>query len=223
MTEAERDEAFEIYLKRRSVLPDAPSSDGQLESPAVLDAIVLRKAREAIEAQTAPAQREQQMLRAPRWAVPVALAATLMLCLSVVMNIALNTNRQRTMPALANGNVADERRDEVILPESKAVGSPPPHPPVVVEKAMGARQSDAAAAPRAAATTGRVPSAVEPSRSDVAGERDPSDPKNWLQRIDALRAAGQTGLADAEMRRFRAAFPGYAEKTPPPASSEPPK
>ena len=44
----------------------------------------------------------------------------------------------------------------------------------------------------------------------------PADPKFWLQQIDALRAAGKTDQADAEMRRFNAAFPDLSARPPPP-------
>jgi hypothetical protein len=66
-----------------------------------------------------------------------------------------------------------------------------------------------------------VPGAA-PSAAGAAGPH-PADPKAWLQQIDALRAAGKIERADAEMRRFRAAFPGYAAKPASPASSEFPK
>ena len=370
MTDPEQDEAFEAYLKRQSVLPSGLSSDDRLEPPAALDAIVLKKAREAIKAPAAPDQGRQQMYRAPRWAVPVALAATIMLCLSVVMNISLNTNRpspaanlQRMTAARADvnarteGNISGDRREsvpgdipsrEVILPEAKIASSATPHPPVVAEGAPGAPPASApmpqapAAAPGAATHTttapdalaraapapapptdeprlaarsatdkaamfakradasvpGAAPSAAgaardsltetnsyraaaaaEPAaaaapapdmaaatpamRAATAGRqqpaatagplpataggpqaapsagpqatkadapqpkatagRHPADPKAWLEQIDALRAAGKIERADAEMRRFRAAFPGYAAKPAPPASSESPK
>jgi len=251
MTDPERDEAFEAYLKRRSVLPDALSSDERLEPPAALDAIVLRKAREAIEAQGAPDQMKQQTQRPPRWAVPVALAATIMLCLSVVMNISLNTSRpaanlERDTAARNDGDSGGKLREsvsgdipshEVVLPEAKVVGSPAPHAPVVAEQAEGAppaadegRIAGRSATEKAtmfakradASVPGAAPSATGVSQS-AAGGQHPSDPNDWLQQIEALRAAGKVGLADAEMRRFRAAFPGYAVKRTPPASSEPPK
>jgi hypothetical protein len=320
MTDPEQDEAFEAYLKRRSVLPDALAADDRLEPPAALDALVLRKAREAIRAQPAPDQG-----RAPRWAVPVALAATIMLCLSVVMNISLNTNRpaanlQRATAARADGsNTAGDRREsapgagpgdipshEVILPGAKVAGSPAPHPPMVAEQAAASASAPPAPAPPApapaapaAGRTQKPPSvyadsqlsqattderrvasrsaadkaatfakradvplagaasesasasagnrvAAEPGASTAGAPRDdaartsqpttagapqsnavvgrhPTDPTDWLQQIAALRAAGKITLADAEMRRFRAAFPGYASKPTPPASSEPPK
>jgi hypothetical protein len=244
MTDPEQHEAFETYLKRRSVLPDAFSSDDRLEPPAALDTLVLRKAREAIKAQPAPDQGKQQMQRAPRWAVPVALAATIMLCLSIVMNISLNTNRptadlQRPSAAPADG----DRREsvsggipsrEVILPEAKLAASAAPHAPVVAEqrleppRAASARMSSA---PLAAAPAPAMPAAPSVEAPSAAGELPaaaggpgyPADPKAWLRQIDALRAAGKNELADAEMGRFRAVFPGYAAKTAPPASSEPPK
>lgn len=395
MTDPEQDEAFESYLKRRSVLPDAPPDD-RLEPPAALDAFVLTKAREAIKAQAAPDTGKQQMQRAPRWAVPVALAATIMLCLSVVINISLNTNRstQRLTAARDDG----DRREsvtggipsrEVILPEAKVAAAPAPRAPVVAEQqglgasapgpsarmaaapsaapspppgapataAPGAGESgsrelkrtltasdgfargtqaapadaserapayaESASAPaadeprvvarsaadkatvfgrradasmrkdaptaagaaatteasatagdrataaaaegpsaagagtvargalqssdvgsqvdsRAAAADGTQVAAASGAQADAAGRaqapaasraqaaaadvpKHPADPKAWLRQIDALRAAGKNELADAEMGRFRAAFPGYAAKPAPPASSEPPK
>jgi hypothetical protein len=282
MTDPEQDEAFEAYLKRRSVLPSGLSPDDRLEPPAALDAIVLKKAREAIKAPAAPDQGTQQMYRAPRWAVPVALAATIMLCLSVVMNISLNTNRptpaanlQRMTAARAEGDISSSRREsvpgdipsrEVILPEAKVAGSAAPHPSVVAEEANGPPPASAPMAPAPSAAPAPAPPTDEPrlaarsasdkaamfakraeasvpgaapSAAGAAGDSStetnsyrsaapaagphPADPKAWLQQIDALRAAGQIERADAEMRRFRAAFPGYAAKPAPPASSESPK
>jgi hypothetical protein len=261
MTDPEQDEAFETYLKRRSVLPGGLSSDERLEPPAALDAMVLKKAREAIKAPAAPDQGRQQMYRAPRWAVPVALAATIMLCLSVVMNISLNANRptanlQRLAAARADvnarteGNISGDRREsvpgdipsrEIILPEAKIVSSAAPHPPVVAEEALGPPPASAPMAPAPSAAPAPAPPADEPrlaarsatdkaamfaKRADASipgAAPHPADPKAWLQQIDALRAAGKIERADAEMRRFRAAFPGYAAKPAPPASSESPK
>jgi hypothetical protein len=313
MTDPEQDEAFESYLKRRSVLPDAPPDD-RLEPPAALDATVLKQAREAVKVAAAPDTGKQQMQRAPRWAVPVALAATIMLCLSVVMNISLNTNRptERLTAARDDGDrresvPGDIPSREVILPEAKIAEAPAPHAPVVAEAsesrelkrklpasdafAGGTQAARARAREQAPAYTGSAPDADKPSvaarsaadkvttferhadasvRGDAAagggavargtlqpanegsqgaaaggaqaatngtqtaaadgrqaaaaGEpKHPADPKAWLRQIDALRAAGKNELADAEMGRFRAAFPGYAAKPATPASSEPPK
>jgi hypothetical protein len=336
MTDPEHDEAFEAYLKRRSVLPHAV--DDRLEPPAALDQFVLNEARDAIKSQGArdraagttadtrtlaggpaadlPAAKKR-MDRAPRWAVPVALAATVLLCLSIVMNISLNTNRpspnlERMTAARADykaGVTADargsagtvnhsERREsvsgdipsnEVILPEAKVAGSPAPHAPVQAESALAppdtstsntrstnsvaraasaktpAASASADEEPRVAAKSaadkavlfakragtsppGSAPvagSAAVPNSADAssaaadafqapstggpgtAGPKatppHPADPRVWLQHIDALRAAGKTGQADAEMQRLRAAFPGYVAKPPTPTSAAAPK
>ena len=321
MTDPEQDEAFESYLKRRSVLPNTPLPDDRLEPPPALDAIVLKKAREA-KAPAAPDTGKQQTQRAPRWAVPVALAATIMLCLSVVMNISLNTNRptQRLTAARDDGDrresvPGDIPSREVVLPEAKLAEAPAPHAPVVAEQRSSGPVSSAPSAaapppapvapagapeqasayeesapapaanePRVAARSaadkatalkksadasvrgnaaagggtvargalqpanvatqaadstqvaaaGGTPAAAEDGtpqtaaaggrQAAAAGEpKHPADPKAWLRQIDALRAAGKNELADAEMGRFRAAFPGYAAKPAAPASSEPPK
>src|ERR1700738_2044677 len=86
MTDPESDEEFEDFLKRRTVLPVGMSVDEKLEPPGGVDDIVVKQAREAIKAQRQPN-------RAPRWAMPVALAATVLLCLSVVLNVRFNTHR----------------------------------------------------------------------------------------------------------------------------------
>jgi hypothetical protein len=288
MTNPEHDEVFEAYLKRRSVLPNA--LDDRLEPPAALDEIVLQRAGEAIKAQAAP-DATQQTVRAPRWAMPVALAATILLCLSVVLNISLNTNRptpnlQHMTAARTNvspdaeagargdgrTNNDGERREsvsgdvpshEVILTEAKVAGSPAPRAPVVADSAVAspppaptaradgggpagpsAFASAAAPAPPArspadkaerflkraiapspGSASSSAPSAAGAANAPTSGAATPhpADPKAWLQQIGALRAAGETDRADAEMRRFRVVFPGYAPNPAPPAASEPPK
>ena len=345
MTDPEHDEAFETYLKRRSVFPEA--LDEGPEPPAALDQRVLDKARQAIRAQAAPDHGKQQMARAPRWAMPVALAATILLCLSVVLNISLNTNRSAPNPqrmsaarGAAEKKVAGltapqppmvaERTSEMPPPASApavaaapvpiaparaerappsvppalaaraappvppaqatttapsappalaAAAAPSPPPALAAAAAPSALAQNIAPAPGAArepsatygeamaqAATGGVPLVASRSAADNAatlekradasasgttpgapaddrqtdlGENSghvtrqaaraaaagphPTDPKVWLQQIDALRAAGKIDRANTEMHRFRAAFPGYVAKPAPPAPSEPPK
>jgi X-X-X-Leu-X-X-Gly heptad repeat protein len=144
---------FETFLKTRTVLPSGMSDDDKLEPPKALDAIVLKEAREAIRAR-------QQLNQTPRWATPVALAATILLCLSIVLNVSLNTNHpaanlrrmtaateDKASPAPASPVSEGERREKVpdgaspneaILPEAKVVEPRAPRPPVVAEAAAPA-------------------------------------------------------------------------------------
>jgi hypothetical protein len=81
------DEEFEDFLKRRK--PVFRADDGMFEPPAELDRVILRQAREAIE--TAPPLR---VFRGPRWAAPIALAATLVLAIGVVFQAGMPEKRK---------------------------------------------------------------------------------------------------------------------------------
>ena len=70
------DEEFEQFLKRERPLFRRDVDDG-LEPPAELDRIVLRQARQAIED-----ERPVRMFGMPRWAAPMAIAASLVLGIS---------------------------------------------------------------------------------------------------------------------------------------------
>ncbi len=76
------DDEFDAFLRRRAPVFRRP--DDGLEPPPELDRIVLRQAREAIEAPGA-----ERVYRSPRWAAPMALAATVLLAFTVVLNIGL--------------------------------------------------------------------------------------------------------------------------------------
>ena len=80
MSTPDRDEELETFLERRSVLPRDLAEQERAEPPVELDRIVLAKARAAID----PARKP---VRSTRWMVPVALAATLVLSLGIVLRI----------------------------------------------------------------------------------------------------------------------------------------
>jgi hypothetical protein len=104
---------FESFLKTRTVLPSGMSDDDKLEPPKALDAIVLQKAREAIRAR-------KRLNRTPRWATPVALAATILLCLSIVLNVSMNTNRPAANLRQMTAATADNTTPAPASPASAA-------------------------------------------------------------------------------------------------------
>jgi hypothetical protein len=93
MSGLEHEDEFETYLRRRSVLRGRESPTQGLEPPEDLDKIVLRTAREAIQASP-----QMHVYRAPRWALPVGRAATILLCLSVILNVSLRGIRHQEAP-----------------------------------------------------------------------------------------------------------------------------
>jgi hypothetical protein len=200
MTDPRPDE-FEVFLRRRSILGGQDSTPDKLEPPHDLDNIVLGKARQAIRATT-----PLPLYRAPRWALPVALAATLLLTLSVALNVGLKVNGH---PAAAGSVAAASRGAQSLTQAPSAPAAQVAAPQAAANDAYSApqRESLAAAAKRAAS---------------VAADR-PQDPQAWLQRIASLRAAGRTAQADAEMRRFRSAFPSFPVTTSTDPASAPPK
>jgi hypothetical protein len=80
------DDEFEDFLRRRKPIFRAP--DDMFEPPAEIDRIVLRQAREAIET-----REPMRVFRAPRWATPLALAATLVLAFTVIFQVGMPQKR----------------------------------------------------------------------------------------------------------------------------------
>jgi hypothetical protein len=175
------DPEFEDFLKRRGPLFRAELDD-DLEPPAELDRLVLRQAREAIQPQP-----PMRLLRMPRWAAPVAIAATLVLGLSVVFKASLPVEHK--IPRVTVENAA--QRLEQAAPVSEAA---PPEGTVIVDLAP----------PRAARDT----VAVVPAGNGATPWR--RDAQSWRAEIERLRSAGEVARADAEQAEFNRQQRAYA-------------
>ncbi len=81
MTRFDEDRELDEFLARRSALHRRLAEPDHTEPPPELDRLVLNEAREAINV---PAN--VPVYRAPRWALPVSLAATVVLALAIVVN-----------------------------------------------------------------------------------------------------------------------------------------
>jgi len=108
------DDDFDDFLKRRK--PVFRSPDDMFEPPAELDRVVLRHAREAIES-----ERPLRVFRNPRWATPVALAATLLLAFTVLFYAGL-PQKEAPVPEVTVQNITER----VDMPQAEApMGSAP--------------------------------------------------------------------------------------------------
>jgi hypothetical protein len=89
VSDSEHDDEFEAYLKRRTAggRMGHPLHD-RLEPPPELDRIIIGNARKAIQEAT-----PVPVYRAPKWALPVALAATIVISFAVVLELGLRTHR----------------------------------------------------------------------------------------------------------------------------------
>lgn len=184
------DPEFDDFLRRRRPLFRADVDDG-LEPPPELDRIVLRQAREAIES-----DRPMRLLGMPRWAAPLAIAATLVLGLAIVFRAGMDPAER--VPEVKVENVAQR------------VDYPPPEAAAEAPAALDAAD-DAVVVTLAPAAPPPSPSASSASRDARVAAETPAwrrDAKAWQLEIDRLRASGDAARADAEQaelnRQFRA-------------------
>lgn len=184
------DQEFEDFLKRRRPLFRRDVDDG-LEPPAELDRIVLRQARDAIEG-----ERPMRPFGMPRWAAPVAIAATLVLGLSVVLKTGMEPPDR--IPEVRVENIA-QRIDHPAAP-----AAPPPAP---VPAPQAADASDAVVVDLVSPTTTATASAPARAREAAAWRRDA---RSWQAEIERLRASGDIARADAEQAEFNRQFRAYA-------------
>ena len=179
----ESDGEFEEFLRRRKPM-FARAPDDPLEPPAELDRLVLRQARDAIRP-----DETLQMYRGPRWGVPVAIAATLLIVFSVVLRVSAVRRAPAngvSVEAIAQRVEADEKPAVRALPNNKA--------------------SDAG--PAAARIETPTPGQSTDNTQDKAPWRH--DSKAWLAEIHRLRASGDVARADAELAEFKRQNRAYA-------------
>jgi hypothetical protein len=167
------DDEFDDFLKRRKPVFRAP--DDLFEPPAELDRLVLRQAREAIEA-----ERPMRVFRGPRWAAPVAIAATLVLGVAIVFRVGMPPKRA-VVPEVTVQNVAQQLEYREAAP-APALESP-------------------------AAAGDEVIVELSPAKQSPGWRRDS---KTWLAEIERLRNAGDTQRADAELAEFKRQQRAYA-------------
>jgi hypothetical protein len=177
------DPEFDDFLRRRRRLFRGDVDDG-LEPPAELDRIVLRRARDAIED-----DHPVRFFGMPRWAAPVAIAATLVLGVSIVFRAGLQPEQR--VPQVRVENIS--QRVEIGEPAATSPPAETPAPPADAS-AGGAVVIDLA-------SPMNVNNTVPAWRHDA---------KAWQAEIQRLRTSGDAARADAEQAEFNRQFRAYA-------------
>jgi hypothetical protein len=121
------DSEFDDLLQRRRPLFRRDLDDG-LEPPAELDRIVLRQARDAIES-----DRPLRMFKMSQWAAPTAIAATLVLGLSIVFKAGMDSKTKIPEVTIESAAQRQEAPADTF--------SPPPPPPAPVASAPAEREA----------------------------------------------------------------------------------
>ncbi len=171
------DEEFDDFLQRRRRLFDRRADD-DLEPPAELDRLVLRQAREAIEP-----PKPQRVFRAPRWGLPVGLAATLVLAFSVILHM----GKDPQVAQRAEVNVQNVAREISAAPAPAAAPAP-----MLAEEVA---QDSAASAP---------PSAKGSIVVDIG---DPAVRTEGRAAVPTQNAREAAQSADAQLSAYSAAPP----------------
>jgi hypothetical protein len=182
------DDEFEDFLRRRKPLFDRSHEEDVLEPPAELDRVVLRQAREAIEA-----PRPQRLYRAPRWSAPLAVAATLALAFTVVLQL---------MP---EHRAAPRGAAEVAMQPASRQVDLPPETPAPAERVVAADRSGDASG---AVVVQLDPGAPEPPLAQEARAQ------SRMQRADIARDGAAPAAPDAFVSEAEA--DRYADPPPPP-------
>jgi len=181
------DEEFDEFLSRKRPVFRRPT-DHEIEPPIDVDRLVLRQARDAIK----PPQPER-MYRGPGWGVPLAVAATLLVCLSMVLHVV-------TQKKAAPGETTRQIAQQV---DAAAAASAP----------AAAESMTDAVAPTTVAPTTAAPAAPADASARIAGTSNTpwrGDARSWLAEIERLRAAGKGAEADAELALYKRQHRAYA-------------
>jgi hypothetical protein len=175
---------------------------GREEPPHALDEAILAAARR----------------RRLRWAVPVSIAAVVVLAVGVALRVPIEERKDAEdialspqvmqAPAPADEGARQSRRDSAPVPAAAP-------PPVALESRAPAAAAPPIAARKLEAPAGAAADRAEPTGRVGAGvavgkiSAPPETPEQWLERIGKLRDAGKAREADESLAEFRKRYPDY--------------
>jgi hypothetical protein len=145
VTAPDQDQELEAFLKRRSPIHRRLADFDHVEPSLELDRLVLNRAREAIDVPAQP-----PMFRTLRWAMPVGLAATILIAFTVVLNVDHRAHPLQKQVAAAKSD--QPATPTAQLTANRAVSETRPAEPASDRGAAGALSKSAAEALPAAAT-----------------------------------------------------------------------
>jgi hypothetical protein len=186
MSDPEQDDEFESYLKRRVPIKKGTTPVDRLEPPAELDRIVIGQARQAIQGPT-----PMPVYRAPKWALPTALAASILISFAVLLGLSVRAAKHADAPqAQARLAAASPGAPSASAPSSSATSqsvlvppriATPPWPPIpraeqpAPDKARARIARTEIAAKRSRPEEGSSPPPPAKAQPDAA-RHDPATP-----------------------------------------------
>jgi len=238
MSDSGHDDELEAYLKRRAPFQKGIKPPDRLEPPPELDRIVIGNARKAIQGAT-----PVPLYRAPKWALPAALAATIVLSFAVILELGLRARQPAPAPEPIDTEIV---ADAPLITPAPAVAAPEIPTAEANSHVAGSGANGRQSASRVAATarSAAAPKANPPAKA-VARLRLPAIPTDpWppvaASNISAATDAAQpqpdekarTRLARVEVAQSRSrvdaessdeATPSISNAEPNPSAGAPPR
>ena len=204
MTGPEHDAELEAFLKRRSPMYRRLSDIDHAEPSLEIDRLVLNRAREAIETPSQP-----PMYRTTRWALPVGLAATILIAFTVVLNIDRHDARTAASSAspAANATARPQAAEPSVARVAPVRESAPADQPQVLSDSFEARR-DAKVAKKAEAPAVLAKRSEAPQGPDAAGKST---------------AAEHSSASDRYLASSNALAPNMSVPPPPSAAARAPQ
>ena len=186
---------------------------GAQEPPRALDEAILAASRRAAPSLTGRPAKS----RLSRWAVPLSLAAVVVLSVVVTLRIqheAPGIESEQTLPA-ATSAPARVAEAPPPAPKAEAPRKPLAQPTAKAQARQEARRDEPKALPDAAADrapAGEAAARPAPAAGALArstAKLEVESPERELERIAQLRAEGKHDEADKALAEFRKRFPGF--------------
>jgi len=164
--------------------------------------------------------------RPVRWAVPVSIAAVVVLAVGVTLRVQLEEPRVAEPVALAPRVLEAPAAAQAPQPtaalsgskkEARVAAAPPPTPEVLAQRARPSAAGPAVTTGVRGTDASAIAARIEITEQSVARDAialgkissTPETPEQWLERIARLRAAGQAREADESYAAFKRRYPDY--------------
>jgi hypothetical protein len=205
ITDSEYHDDFEAYLRRRVPVDRRLALIDRLEPPPELDRIIIGKARAAIR-RPAP----MPVFKAPKWAVPMGLAATILLSLSLLLDLGMRQAIRQDAGHSQALAAMEEPLAEITVPFDaqpglEEVAKPPLTQAVVPAENRSPSSSLARSAAHMKAPAVKVPWASLPRRYYIpaAATAPPNEPVMTIFLSGSARHGASGGVTEREMAASR--------------------
>ncbi|HET9702342.1 MAG TPA: hypothetical protein VFP70_15620 [Burkholderiales bacterium] len=217
------DRELDDYLRGTSRLSAAYRASRAEEPPAEVDEVLLERSRR--ELRLGPKVAWSPFIRS--WSVPLALAAVLVVSVSVTLVMYQETGELLPAPAMTQAPPSAAAPAQIPaapapIPEPESIAARRQQRAAAADAARDAGAGAAPAAGSAAPAREMVPSALRAeekaapalrAKQEAARDTDlGTDPEAWLKRIEVLRREGRHADADVLLVEFRKRFPDYPEE-----------